>query len=172
MRGRERGRLVICVMFGALAMPRIARAAAALNLDPELWLTAMNVVIFAALIYPTNRFLLQPLLKVLRARIEAVEGTAGRASEIREEALARRRELEERLALARAEAQSQRVRTLGETETEAKSLTDAARAAASASIAEVRETLAGELESARSELESEARTLAEEAAAKILGRAL
>ncbi len=172
MRGRERGSLIIGVMFGALAVPRIAGAAAALNLNPELWITAMNVIIFGALIYPTNRFLLQPLMKVLRARIEAVEGTAGRASEIRDEALARRSDLEERLAQARAAAQSQRVRILAETEAEEKSLIDAARAAAVASVAELRETLAGELESARLALESDARALAEEAAAKILGRAL
>ena len=172
MRGRERGSLIIGVMFGALAVPRLAGAASALNLNPELWITAMNVIIFGALIYPTNRFLLQPLLKVLRERIEAVEGTAGRASEIREEALARRSNLEERLAQARAEALAQRVRILGETEVEEKSLIDAARATAAVSVAELRETLAGELESARSALESDARALAQEAAAKILGRAL
>ena len=172
MRGRERVSLIIGVMFGALAVPRIAGAAATLNLEPELWITAMNVIIFAALIYPTNRLLLQPLLKVLRERVEAVEGTAGRASEIRAEAAIRRTELEERLALARAEAQSQRVLMLGETEAEERSLIDAARATAAEGIAEVRQTLVAELESARSALEAEARTLAEEAAAKILGRAL
>ncbi len=172
VRGRERGSLIIGVMFGALAVPRIAGAAAALNLNPELWITAMNVIIFVALIYPTNRFLLQPILKVLRERIEAVEGTAGRASAIREEAAAHRSDLEERLAEARAEAQSRRVRIQAETEAEERTLIDAARRAATVSVAELRETLAGELESARSALEADARGLAEEAAAKILGRAL
>ena len=172
MRGRERGSLIIGVMFGALAVPRIAGAAAALNLNPELWITAMNVIIFASLIYPTNRFVLQPVLKVLLARVEAVEGTTRRASELREEAAAQRSDLEERLAQARAEAQARRVGILAETEAEERSLIDAARGAAAAGIAELRETVAGELESARSALEADARGLAEEAAAKILGRAL
>ena len=61
---------------------------------------------------------------------------------------------------------------MAEAETEEKDLTDAARRDGAAIIDEVRGALAEELASARTALEGEARALAQEAAAKILGRAL
>ncbi len=171
MRGLERSSLVFWVTWGFVALPGVARAAS-LNLFPDLRITAVNVIVFLALVYPTNRLVLQPLLKVLRERVAAVEGTAARASDIRGEAAAQRGQLDERLAAAQAEAQSRRVEIMAEAETEEKDLTNAARRDGAAIIDEVRVALAEELASARTALEGEARALAQEAAAKILGRAL
>ena len=172
MRGLERSSLVFWVTWwGVVTLPGVARAAG-LNLFPDLRITAVNVIIFLALVYPTNRLVLQPVLKVLRERVAAVEGPAERASEIRGEAAARRGELDARLAAARAEGQSRRAAIMAEAETEEKELTDAARRDGAAIIDEVRGALAEELASARTALEGEARALAQEAAAKILGRAL
>ena len=171
MRGLERSSLVFWGTWGFVALPGVARAAS-LNLFPDLRITAVNVIVFLALVYPTNRLVLQPLLKVLRERVAAVEGTAARASDIRGEAAAQRGELDERLAAAQAEAQSHRAEIMAEAETEEKDLTNAARRDGAAIIDEVRVALVEELASARAALEGEARSLAQEAAAKILGRAL
>ena len=62
--------------------------------------------------------------------------------------------------------------SLAEAETEEKDLTNAARRDGAAIIDEVRVALVEEFASARAALEGEARSLAQEAAAKILGRAL
>ncbi len=172
MRGLERGALVLSVMSGSLATPAVAEAAGTLNLNPTPWITVLNIGVFVLLIYPTNRWLLQPLMKVLRDRVAAVEGAAARASDIRGEAATQRSELEERLAAARVAAQSERLRIMGEVQAEERQVLDAARREGGASIEEVRRALSEELVSARSALADAARSLAQEAASKILGRPL
>ncbi len=172
MPGLERSTLVFSVISGSLATPGVANAAGSLNLNPDPRILIANVIIFLAIIYPTNRFVLKPLLKVLRDRVAAVEGTAAHASELRDQGAAQRAELEQRLASAHAAAQAERVTIVGEGEAEEKRLIDAARSEGFASVQEVREAVAGELVSARATLEVEARSLAEEAASKLLGRTL
>lgn len=184
MRGLERGSLAgspgsrgraILALAGAggvLALPAQVFAAGSLNVIPDLRLTAANVIVFLAIIYPTHRFVLRPLLRIMRERVAAVEGTAARAAAVREDALGRRSELEERLATARARAQAERARILGEGEAEGRGLLDAARGEGVAAIDEVRAAVADELAEARSALADEATGLAREAAESVLGRAL
>lgn len=172
MPGLERSTLVFSVILGSLATPGVANAAGSLNLNPDPRILIANVIIFLAIIYPTNRFVLKPLLKVLRDRVAAVEGTAARASELRDQGAAQRAELEQRLASARAAAQAERAAIVGEGEAEEKRLIDAARSEGFAGVQEVREAIAAELVSARAALEVDARSLAEEAASKLLGRTL
>ena len=101
MPGLERSTLLFSVISGSLATPGVANAAGSLNLNPDPRILIANVIIFLAIIYPTNRFVLKPLLKVLRDRVAAVEGTAARASELRDQGAAQRAEIEQRLAAAR-----------------------------------------------------------------------
>ncbi len=168
----ERSTLVFSVISGSFATPGVANAAGSLNLNPDLRILIANVIVFLAIIYPTNRFVLKPLLKVLRDRVAAVEGTAARASDLRGQGGAQRAELEQRLVAARAAAQAERATIVGEGEAEEKRLIDAARSEGFASVQEVREAIGAELVTARAALEVEARSLAEEAASKILGRTL
>jgi F-type H+-transporting ATPase subunit b len=168
----ERSTLVFSVIWGSLATPGVANAAGSLNLNPDLRILIANVIVFLAIVYPTNRFVLKPLLKVLRDRTAAVEGTAARASELRDQGAAQRAELEGQLAAARAAAQAERANIVGEGEAEEKRLIDIARSEGLASVHEMRDVVAAELVSARAALEVEARSLAGEAASKILGRTL
>jgi F-type H+-transporting ATPase subunit b len=158
--------------LSVLVAPALAAAAVDLRIPERLTLTAINVVIFVALVYPTNRWVLQPLLRVLQERQRATAGTVARASELLEDSVRRNGELGERLDAARATAQARRSAIMSAAEAEERGAISAAREAATATVGAVRDSIDAELVDARRALESEARALAQEAAVKVLGRSL
>ena len=171
MRGVLRGSLAASVAIGILGAPACALAAVDTEWQRRLTLTAINVVVFAALIYPTHRLVLQPLLRVLQERGSATLGTIERAVELSGDSGRLQEALEERLSEARGAAQARRSEVMAESDAEEQRIVAAAREAAATSVAEVRDSITAELEAARDALESDVRGLAQEAAAKILGRA-
>ncbi len=172
MRGVLRGPLALSVGIGILIAPTFALAAVDLDIWRRLTITAVNIVVFLALIYPTHRFVIQPLLNVLQERGVATLGTLERATELSGESAQLGETLEERLVEARARAQARRGEVMAEADDEERRIVGAAREAAALSVAEVRDSIAAELASARDALEADTRGLAQEAAAKILGAAL
>jgi F-type H+-transporting ATPase subunit b len=153
-------------------VPATAHAAEGLNLAPRVELVALNVLLFVLLIYPVNRLLVQPLLRVLEERERRTSGSESDAEAHRGSARDARKTLEAALIEARARAQARRTAILSAGETEERALLDAARNDAMTTIQSVRDAVQAELEGARAALEGDARSLAREAAARVLGRAL
>lgn len=155
----------------ALALPVDAHAAG-LNLAPEMKLVALNVLLFVLLIYPVNRLLVQPLLRVLEERERRTSGAESEVEQLGADARAARATLDAGLLEARGHAQARRAAILAAGETEERALLDAARNDAVRNVEAVRDAVQSELDAARSALESDTRALAREAATRILGRSL
>jgi len=158
-------------ILAGVAIPVSARASE-LNLIPDAAVVATNVALFLLLIYPVNRILVQPLLRVLDEREARTAGALAQSRQLGEAARATRVDLEARLSEARARAQARRSAVLGEGELEERAVLEAAREAASAVVDSVRQSVETQLAEARKDLQTDARSLAREAATRILGRAL
>jgi len=171
LRAEPGPRLFASAMLLGLALPAGAQAAD-LNLIPQAEIVAANVALFLLLIYPVNRLLVQPLLRVLDERDARTSGALAQSQKLADEARSARAELEAGLNEARARAQTRRAAILGDGETEERALLEAARDEASSAIEGVRRSVENELVDARASLQTEARVLAREAATRILGRAI
>jgi F-type H+-transporting ATPase subunit b len=156
----------------ALLFPGIAFAAEGLNLNPRWSLVLTNLVTVLLLIWPVNRLLIAPLVRILQQREARTAGSSGEATALRAEAAAERGRLAARRDQARRQASDRRNAILARGKTAEQGVLDAARTQASESLAQVRSSIATELEQVRSGLRSEARALAQLAAERILGRAL
>lgn len=159
------------IILTSLAVPASAQAAD-LNLIPDAAVVATNIALFLLLIYPVNRLLVGPLLRVLDERAERTSGALAQSERLIDESRATRADLEARLSEARSRAQARRNEILGTAEGEERAVLEAARAEAVANIDTVRQAVSAELTEARSGLQSEARALAREVATRLLGRAL
>jgi F-type H+-transporting ATPase subunit b len=143
--------------------------------DPASWPASRFVqllVLFVLLIYPVNRFVLTPLLRVLDERTARIEGARRRAAEVGAQAdgaLARygaaveeaRKQAGELRKDALEQARGDQVRILAD-----------ARRSAEGKVAAARGSMAGALAEARALLRAESAGLAREAAARVLGRSL
>jgi len=158
-------------MLAGLAIPVSARASE-LNLIPDAAVVATNVALFLLLVYPVNKILVQPLLRVLDERAARTSGAVSESQRLRDEARARRVDLDTRLAEIRARAQARRSAILGEGEVQERAVLDAAREEASGIVDAVRRSVQSELVEVRQGLPTDARVLAHEAATRILGRTL
>jgi F-type H+-transporting ATPase subunit b len=170
---RRSKRIGVCgvVLVGGLALPGTALAAG-LNLVPNWSLVALNVAIFLLLVYPTNRFVLQPIVRVLEERERRTSGARAAAARDLETGAALQQDLEARLRAAREQAQARYAEVSAGTQGEARRLLGRAREEAHAEVETVRGAIAGELEQARRALRAESNELAREIAAKLLGRPL
>ena len=156
-----------------IGFPVVARAASGgISLVPEIEILALNFVVLGLLIYPVNRILIQPLLALLAERERRSEGANTRAMELGQQTTGLGNTLSERLAEARAAAQTRRTEILTGAQEEERQVIEAARKDAAAEVEAVRSTIVAESQTARATLESDARELAREAAARILGRVL
>ena len=173
MRGGIRNSLGVVIAISVLGAAAPAFAAGGLKLWPPDWaIVGVNVAVFAALIYPMQRLLLAPLVRILQEREARMGGASEEAESLQEEARRRKDELDTQAQNARLEAQSRRNAVMAEAAAEERALLEAARSEGSRNLDALRGSIAGELEEARRGLEADARMLAREAAAKILGRVL
>ena len=163
--------LTLGIIVASLAVPAAVQAAD-LNLIPDSVAVATNVVLFLLLIYPVNKLLVSPLLRVLDERAERTSGALAQSENLIDEARATRADLEARLSDARSRAQVRRNAILADGEVEERAVVDAARTEAVGNIESVRRAVQAELAEARTGLETEARALAREVATRVLGRAL
>jgi F-type H+-transporting ATPase subunit b len=163
--------LTTSAALAALVIP-ISAKASELNLIPDAGVVATNVALFLLLIYPVNRLLVQPLLRVLDERDARTSGALEQSRKLGDEARVTGVDLESRLSESRARAQSQRSAILSDGEIQERAVLDAAREEASGIVEEVRQSVRSELVEARKALQTDARELAREAATRILGRAL
>ena len=166
------GRTLFGALLLLLAATPPAYAAGGLVLIPDLTTLVINFVVLFALMYPVNRFLLQPLVAVLLEREARTSGALEQAEGFVVEAGEARARIDQLLSDARVEAQSRRHAILSTAEAEDHRLIQAAREAANGELETVRGAVADELESARVQLKTQAQALAREAATQILGREL
>lgn len=171
MRAAANIALSVSLALAATAIPSAA-SAADLNLLPHWPIVAVNVVVFALLIYPVNSLLIGPLLRLVDERARQTSGSLEEAGRLDSEARALAAELETRLVEARGRAQSRRAAIMSDAEAQERSLLAAASADAMRSIESVRNSIEADLVAARAALQSDTRTLAAEAASRLLGRPL
>jgi F-type H+-transporting ATPase subunit b len=156
----------------AVAWPSNAGAAESLNLFPDPVKVAIHVVVFLALVYPTSRFLLGPLVRTFEERERLTTGALSQMDELLGEAAQLRQTLEARLEEARERAQAQRLAVLQEAEEEERQELVAAREDAARTLEQARLSIQEEVETARQTLRTDAESLARELASKVMGRAL
>lgn len=164
--------LPLLLLALGVAVPSSARAAAGIKLVPEVEILALNFVVLLLLIHPVNRMLIQPLIHLLAERERLGQGASTQADALRREGGDLQDRLSDRLAGARAAALARRAEILARAQQDERQVLEAARSEASGQVEAVRTTIAAESDDARAALEGDARELAREAAAGILGRAL
>ena len=162
--------LALTLVLG-VGLPTAAHASG-LELIPRLDFLVLNFGVLLLLIYPVNRLLLQPVVRVLQEREARTRGAVARAEALAFDAGSAEESIGERLATAQTNAQSARARILGEAEAEERRLLGEVRDEAGRQVDTVRAAIAGELEAARTLLRDDARSLAREVAARVLGRDL
>jgi F-type H+-transporting ATPase subunit b len=170
MHWTRRSRKILILAVGLLMAPGTAFASEGLEIFPDPAHLAILIVLFGALVYPVNVWLIRPLLRVLEEREERIDGArdrAGRVSEQAEEALARYRA---DIDAAKADAEQQRRRLVEEARGEQTQLTRGARAEAEQQIEAARNEVGSALEQARASLRGDAEALARRAVERILGR--
>jgi F-type H+-transporting ATPase subunit b len=155
----------------AVGLPAAA-SAADLNLYPNPILVGANVAVFLLLVYPTMKLVVGPLSRILEERDRRGPGARAEADGLRAEAAELHGQYEARMREAHTAAQARRAAILGKAADEQRQLLDRARQEAGGVVESVRGSIAVEAAAARDALRTEARALAREAAARILGRAL
>ena len=153
------------------ALPSVA-SAADLNLVPHWPQVAINIAAFALLIYPVNKLMVSPLIHLIEARQQRTEGSVEEAARLDAEAAALTARLEAQSLETRARAQARRAAIMSDAETQERALLTAASGDAAKTIASVRTAIDADLVAARAALQSDVRTLANEAASRLLGRPL
>jgi F-type H+-transporting ATPase subunit b len=161
----------------AFAVLLAARGAAAagdnLVLVPQLVDRMLPLVaLFCLLVIPVNQLIFKPLFRVLDERAERIDGARKRAERLEREADEVLTRYERSVQEVREEAEVERRAHLDRARAESQDNTGAVRAEADQEIARARRALAESLESARETLRAQARELAREAAARVLGRAV
>jgi F-type H+-transporting ATPase subunit b len=132
----------------------------------------LQLALFLVLMVLLSQFLFQPLLRLFDARERRIDGAQEEAKQYRENADQKAAIIEERVQDARHEARE----TLNDFKARAKDREDeiigAAREHSQARLNEARQTLEQQVQQAKAKLNNDAMTLAEDMAAKALGRAL
>ena len=161
--------------LGALlcALPALARAAEdGLELMPDPIRLAVSFTVLLVLIYPVHQLLLKPLTAVLVRRSEQIQGAMAQAERGSTEARDLEDSIRARLAEARAQGQATRAELMARAEASERDILGRAREAAAESIDRMRARIADETQAARDALPRLSQDLAQEAAAKLLGRAI
>lgn len=130
------------------------------------------IVLFLLLIYPVNRLLLTPLLRVLDERAAHVEGARKRAGEVGVQADGALARYSAAVEEARKRAGELRKEALEHARGDQVRILADARHASEAEIAAARSSMAGALAEAHGMLRTQSEDLAREAAARVLGRPL
>jgi F-type H+-transporting ATPase subunit b len=152
--------------------PAAASEGGGLEIFPQLEPLLALIALFTLLIWPANRLLWRPLLRVLDERRERIAGARARAEKIAAEAQDVLASYQTAVERGRRAADAERARQVHEARNEHGRVTAAARGVAEEEVTAARVEVAAALERARSELRATAEDLGREAASRVLGRAL
>ena len=155
----------------ALAVPAQAATEGGLQIFPDLRVFYL-IAFFALLVFPVNRVLLRPLMRVLDERSERIEGAREHAERLRHEADSVLERYREAVRRAREEAEAERRETVEAARREHAEATTKARGDADQEVARAREEVQAALGDARARVHREAEALARDAASRVLGRSL
>jgi F-type H+-transporting ATPase subunit b len=132
----------------------------------------VQLCIFFVMMFILRSFLFKPVLRLIDARKEAIEGTEARAKEMQVEAVALRQQAEGQLFDIRTAAAGERARMVEQARAEERGIGDAARRDCHRITEEARAEMEKKAVGVRGDLEREARSLAALAASRALGRPL
>ena len=130
----------------------------------------IHLVIFLLVVVLCAPLLIKPTMKLIEERDARITGAREQARSIKEENDSRVRSIEERLSEARKKALLEREKIRSEHVKKADAVVAKAREDATAKIADMKQRIAGERESARKTLVAEAQALSREIASRVLGR--
>jgi F-type H+-transporting ATPase subunit b len=130
------------------------------------------IVLFALLVYPVNAILFKPILQVLDAREERTAGTRSRAERVMSDADETLAKYESAVREVRAAAEQARKDEAVAARQENAMVVQAARAEAERQLERAGTELEEALAQSRQTLRAGAQSLADEAASRVLGRAL
>lgn len=136
------------------------------------WTFLFQIALFLFLWTFLRRFLFEPNFEVLKAREERGTGAVKEASRVKAEAQAMGEQYAAQLTEARTGATQHVDALYREAEAQAQSLLNVARADATQTIAQMRDSLQKEIAEARQALEARAPEFSNEIAQKLLGRSL
>jgi F0F1-type ATP synthase membrane subunit b/b' len=155
----------------ATAQPALA-AGGGIEIIPDPLKLVALILLFAAVVAPVNKLILQPMLGVLEERSERIDGTRDRAAAVAREADEVLGAYESGVARAREQAEAERRRIVDEARHAETRTLARERGDAEQQIEKARAEVDQALEQARAGLRSEARDLARQAAERVLGRSL
>jgi F-type H+-transporting ATPase subunit b len=161
--------LVACTLFAGAAVASEGGLVLLPDLTGKL---PILIVLFALLVYPVNAILFKPIFQVLDAREERTTGTRKRAEKIMSDAEETLAKYESAVREVRAEAEQARKGEATAAREENATVVDAARAEAEGQLDRARTELDEVLAQSRQTLRAGAQSLADEAASRVLGRAL
>ncbi len=134
-------------------------------------LSVLWVILFVLLLIAVvNSLLFKPLLRVMRAREQAVTSAREMAEKAAADAAAATQQYEQRTQAARAELHREMDEVRRAAEAQRAELLAATRREAEAQLAAARITVAKEAEAARARLDAEADGLGQAIASRVLGR--
>ena len=164
-------RALRAVVLGMLAaLPAQASEQLVLMPDPSVLLVLL--VAFVAVIFPLDRLIFRPLMKVMEMREERIEGARSRADEVQQQAEDALRRYQESIRTAHDAASAERRRRVNEAREQLAGITSQAKEEAEREVARAREELSASVGEARESLREAAAELATLAAERILGRSL
>ncbi len=171
--GRASSPLAALASAAALLAPATAQAAGGgLEIIPNPATMIPLIVLFALMIVPVNRLLIQPMLRVLEERDERIAGARAKAGDVGKRADEVLASYEERVAAARDAAETERRSKLDEAKGAQADRVGQERATAEGRLEQARGEVQSALEQARGSLRAQAEQLARDAAEKMLGRSL
>jgi len=136
-------------------------------IDWTLLVQAVNFLIFMVLI---NKFLFQPLLKLMEEREKELNGIYSEAEALKAKAEQLLKEVDEILVKAKEEAKKVIDAAVKEAREERERIISQAQKEASAKVEKAKQEIWQTFEAEKSKLEAEAEKLAEEIVRKILGK--
>ena len=150
-----------------------ANAAESLDLVPDFGFTLpVLLAFFVVLIFPVNKLIFQPLLRILDEREERIAGARRRASDLQGAAQEVITSYQAAVREVREASERDRREHLDGARSEHASLTSKAREEAEREIETSQTELQASLDAARETLRSGTDTLAREMASRVLGRGL
>jgi len=159
------------VATSALLVPRIAAASeGGLEIYPDPTRLLVLLVLFVILVPVLNRLLFKPLLGVLDARAERIEGARVRAAELAQQAAALLARHDEAVRQARETAHVEQAGLVEEARRAHQATVGEARSAAEREVVGARGEIGRAAATARGALGAEAEPLAREITARLLGR--
>lgn len=165
------GRAVVAAILVLPAGTALA-AGGGIEIMPSLPKLIPLIALFALMIVPVNRLLIQPMLAVLDERDEKIAGARGRAAEVGKRADAVLASYESSVASAREEAEGERRGQLDQARSTQAERLGRERGDAESRLDQARSEIQTALDQARGGLRAEAEQLARQAAERMLGRGL